>query len=122
MSAASRAPNEVSHNLGHISNLANVRMRTSTHWSKRAECSNCPVLQSCKGSCMFLDGPLWTVACDNAFADHMPFFAAAIAYITGYLPHYIEGPNALDRHDIFGMQETGAKKQQRKIIPIQPVA
>lgn len=122
VSAASRAPNEVSHNLGHISNLANVRMRTSTHWSKRAECSNCPVLQSCKGSCMFLDGPLWTVACDNAFADHMPFFAAAIAYITGYLPHYIEGPNALDRHDIFGMQETGAKKQQRKIIPIQPVA
>jgi uncharacterized protein len=119
VSTAARGPNGESHNLGHMTKMENVRMRTSTHWSQRKECNDCPVLQSCKGSCMFLDGPLWEAGCNNAFSDHLPFFAAAIAYITGYLPRWIEGPQRQDRKDVFGLVNG---VPQRKVIPIQPVA
>ena len=52
---------------------------------------------------MFLEGPLWDAACDNAFADHLPFFAAAIEHITGYMPFFIDGPQRASRRDIFGL-------------------
>jgi len=78
VSAKAIAPNGQPHKIGHLTDLANVQMRTSTHWSQRAECPRCPVLQLCKGSCMFLDGPLWEAGCDAAFSDNVPFLAAAI--------------------------------------------
>ena len=90
VSAVSTSPNGSPHLLGHVSQLDKVKLRTSTHWSAREECVNCPVLQACKGSCMYLHGNLWEKACDNAYTDHIPFFAAAIEQMTGYLPYYIE--------------------------------
>ena len=91
------APNGLSHKIGHVSNLENVKLRTATHWNKRKECVDCPVLQLCKGSCMFLEDTekqnLWTMACNNAYNDHIPFFAAAIEKMTGYLPYRIESDN-----------------------------
>jgi hypothetical protein len=42
---------------------------------------------------MFLEGPLWEKACNNAYNDHLPFFAAAIERMTGYLPYEIEAPD-----------------------------
>ena len=52
---------------------------------------------------MFLDGVLWAAACNNAFADHLPFFAAAIEHLTGTMPFYIDGPQRESRRDIFGL-------------------
>lgn len=122
VSSKSTAPNGKMHNLGTVEALHEVRMRSSTHWSKRDECSKCPVLQSCKGSCMFLQGDLWEKGCDNAFSDHLPFFAAAIAYITGYMPQHIEGPQRADRKDIFGLLSIPEDRPKRKVFPIHPVA
>jgi len=90
VSTVSKAPNGQSHHIGHVSRLDKVKLNTATHWAKRANCSACPVVQVCKGSCMFLEGPLWEKACDNAYNDHLPFFAAAIERMTGYLPYEIE--------------------------------
>lgn len=91
------APNGLSHKIGHVSSLHNAKLKTSTHWSERPMCKDCPVLQICKGSCMFLENTekqnLWDVACNNAYNDHIPFFAAAIEKMTGYLPYKIIGEN-----------------------------
>jgi uncharacterized protein len=103
VTSKSTAPNGGSHGIGHVSDFKGIRLTTATHWSHRQDCTNCPVLQSCKGSCMFLEGPLWDAACDNAFADHLPFFAAAIEHITGYMPFFIDGPQRASRRDIFGL-------------------
>jgi uncharacterized protein len=92
VSVASRSPNGQSHHLGHVSRLDEVKLKTATHFANRSECRDCPVVQSCKGSCMFLHGPLWEKACNNAYNDQLPFFAAAIERMTGYLPHRIEAP------------------------------
>lgn len=113
------APNGESHHTGHISDLANVKMKTSTHWSNRDECPKCPVVQMCKGSCMYLDGELWDAACDSSFSDNIPIFAFAIEYLTGCLPYYIDGPQRENRKDIFGaVNGVPADKPKRKIIPI----
>jgi len=120
VSAISKGPNGENHKIGHVSDFDNIAMKTSTHWSQREECPNCPVLQICKGSCMFLDGPLWESGCDNAFSDNIPFFAGAIEVLTGFLPYYIEGPHRRDRFDVFGLIE-GIPKDEKKIIPITPV-
>ena len=91
------APNGQSHKIGHVSKLENVKLKTATHWNKRKECKDCPVLQVCKGSCMFLEDTenqkLWTMACNNAYNDHIPLFAAAIEKMTGYLPYKITSDN-----------------------------
>jgi uncharacterized protein len=104
----------MSHKIGHVSDLAGVKLNTSTHWSKRDECPRCPVLQVCKGSCMFLEGDLWDASCDNAFSDAIPTFAAGIEFLTGMVPVYIEGPQRADRKDIWNRQEP----VRRKTIPI----
>ena len=103
VTSKSTAPNGESHRIGHVSDFKGIRLTTATHWSHRQDCTNCPVLQSCKGSCMFLEGPLWDAACNNAFADHLPFFAAAIEHLTGYMPFFIDGPQRESRKDIFGL-------------------
>ena len=102
VSAAATAPNGQSHHIGHLSDLANVNMKTATHWSERRDCAACPVLQLCQGSGMFLDGPLWEAGCDSAYSDNVPFFAAAIEFLTGYTPYYIEGDFRDERKDLFG--------------------
>ena len=122
VSAVSVAPNMESHQIGHISDMANVKLKTSTHWSKRKDCPDCPVLQLCKGSCMFLEGDLWDAGCNNSFSDNIPFFAAAIETLTGYIPYYIEGPQREDRKDIFGLVNGIQIDKQKKPFPIPVVA
>lgn len=115
VTAAAKKEDGTPHKLGRLDDLNAARLTTSTHWSKRSECSNCPVLQSCKGSCMFLEGKLWEAGCDNAFSDHLPFFAAAFSLMTGFMPRYIEGPQREDRKDVLGLVG-GVPK--RKVFPI----
>lgn len=122
VSAAATAPNGQPHGIGHLSNLQAVKMRTATHWSKRKDCASCPVLQLCKGSCMFLEGKLWDAGCDAAYSDNIPFFAAAIEYLTGCIPYYIEGDFREDRKDIFGQLKPPSEKVAKRVIPIAPAA
>lgn len=122
VSAASTAPNGQPHQIGHLSNLQAVKMRTSTHWSQRKECSSCPVLQLCKGSCMFLEGNLWNAGCDAAYSDNVPFLAAAIEFMTGLIPYYIEGDFRQERKDIFGQVHGVPAAPKKRVIPIKEVA
>jgi uncharacterized protein len=122
VSAVAIAPNGQPHKIGHLSDLANVQMRSSTHWSHRKDCPNCPVLQLCKGSCMFLEGKLWDAGCDAAYSDNIPFFAAAIEFLTGCIPYYIEGDFREERKDIFGQLKPPSEKVAKRVIPIAPAA
>ena len=119
VSAAATAPNGQSHLIGQLSDLSAVRMKSATHWSQRQGCSSCPVLQICKGSCMFLEGPLWEAGCDAAYSDNLVFFAAAIDFLTGCMPVFIDGDLPPDRKDIFGLARSKAVSPgPRKVIPI----
>lgn len=121
VSAAAISPNMESHLIGHVSNLADVKLKTSTHWSKRTDCPECPVLQLCKGACMFLEGDLWEAGCNNSFSDNIPFFAAAIEALTSFVPYYIEGGNREDRRDLFGLVYGVKEKQQKKVFQIKAI-
>lgn len=114
VSAAATAPNGNPHKIGHVSKLEDVRLTTATHWSHRKDCASCPVLQLCGGSCMFLEGTLWDKACDNSFADNLPFFAVAFEIATGFLPVKIEGGRK-DREDLWNASKP------KKVIPIKKI-
>jgi uncharacterized protein len=120
VSPISTNPSGISHHIGHVSDLENVKVSSATHWSDREECPKCPVVHICKGACMFLTGPLWEASCNNAFSDNIVIFANAIEFETGWVPQYIEGPQRQDRKDIFwwvnGRPENTRKA--KKIIPI----
>jgi uncharacterized protein len=120
VSTSSLNPSGISHHIGHVSDLANVEVKTGTHWSDRDECSKCPVLHICQGACFFLTGPLWEASCNNAYSDNIVMFATAIEAITGLVPMYIDGPLRQDRKDIFwwvnGKPENTRKA--KKVIPI----
>lgn len=118
VSAKAIAPNGQPHHIGNLSNLQAVKMRSATHWSQRSDCPSCPVLQICKGSCMFLQGPLWDAGCDAAYSDNVPFLAAAIEFMTGCIPYYIDGDFREDRKDIFGQIHGAVEKRSRRVIPI----
>ena len=121
VSSAAISPNGKSHNIGHISDMKNVKLNTSTHWSKRPDCLKCPVLQLCKGACMFLEGDLWKAACDGAYSDNIPFLAAGVEALTGFMPYYIDGDFREERKDIFGQVDGIPVEKKKKIIPIQPI-
>ena len=122
VSAAATAPNGQPHGIGRLSNLQAVKLRTSTHWSKREDCASCPVLQLCRGSCMFLDGPLWDAGCDASYSDNVPFLAAAIEYLTGCFPFYIDGDFRAARKDILGVVHGVPAAPAKRVIPIKQVA
>lgn len=119
VSAASIAPNGESHRLGNVADMSSVALRTATHWAHRDECVVCPMLQICKGACMFLEGPLWEASCNNAFADAVPIFAAGIEFLTGLVPVRIDGPHRADRQDLW--QAAGPSRPARRVIPINAV-
>jgi uncharacterized protein len=127
VSAVSRAPNGESHAIGTLADLSKVQMKSSTHWRERKDCSSCPVLQLCKGSCMFLDGPLWNAACAASYSDNIAFFAFGITLLTGHVPIYIEGDFPQDRKDIFGVVQglandvPNVKPKTNRVIPIRAI-
>ena len=53
----------------------------------------CPVLQLCKGSCMFLEGEFFAQSCANEFAFNMGIMMAAVWWLT--------------RMVVVGMENTG---------------
>ena len=115
--------NGESHFSGTLEAYDDVAVKTATHWRNRKECSGCPVLHICKGSCMFLDGELWEVSCNNAYSDNIALFALAFEKMTGYVPVLIKNDFLpLDRQDIWGNQFTHEEKTKKKIIPIKVVS
>lgn len=124
VSAVANNPAGISHKIGHVSDLENVKLDTSTHWSDRTECPNCPVLHICRGACMFLSGELWDASCNNAFSDNIVPFTLAIEQLTGeWIPMYIDGPLREDRKDIYWWVNGKPEKTRkvRKVIPIMAV-
>jgi uncharacterized protein len=79
------------HKIGHVDDFDNIKLDTANHWSTRAECSSCPVLQLCQGSCMYQEGDNWVNSCNAEFYYNMAFFNAALYAITGKLLIGIEG-------------------------------
>lgn len=111
--------NGQSHASGNISNVEDIKITTSMHWSNRPNCSSCPVLHICKGSCMFLDGEFWDTSCENSFSDAIWVFALSIEKITGFIPVFIEADHLPDhRKDIWGSILEHKEKKPKKIIPI----
>jgi uncharacterized protein len=119
VSAVSTAPNKNPHLIGHVSKLENVKLNTATHWKFRKDCNDCPLLQMCKGSCMFLEGEHFKISCDSAYSDHLPFFATAFEKVTGCLPYRIEpieGHLPEERQDLWGSSEKEyAAPRRRKL-------
>jgi len=123
VSAVETSKNGESHLGGTLDDYDNVAIKTSTHWSNRAECPSCPVLHVCKGACMFLDNKFWEISCANAYSDNVVLFALAIEKITGYIPTLIKNDALpLERQDIFGTIYEHKEKAVKKIIPIKVVA
>jgi len=119
VSSTSTAMNGQPHKIGHVSAFDDIKLNTATHWSKRESCTTCPVLQLCKGSCMFLEGPLWDAGCDNSYSDNIPYFAGTIERITGFMPYRIEHDSLPeDRKDLWAAKP----KQRAKEFPIPVVA
>lgn len=116
VSIAGTAPNGQSHKIGHVTNLAAATpAQTSTHWSQRAGCKSCPVLQLCHGGCMFLQGNLWKQGCDNAYTDNIVYFIAAIEMVTGQTVFQIDGG------DLPAERSRPLDDHGRKVIPIMPI-
>ena len=69
---------------------------------------------------MFLQGPLWDAGCDAAYSDNVPFLAAAIEYLTGCIPYFIEGDFREGRKDIFGQVNGFPEQSAKRVIPILP--
>lgn len=71
------------HNIGHVEDMDAVSLDTSTHFSFRKECLTCPVVQLCKGSCMFLHGEFFEQSCKNEFALNMGILRGGIYEMSG---------------------------------------
>lgn len=81
------------HLLGNIEDLGSVKLTTAHHHQTRDECRSCPVVQLCKGSCMFLEGDAFKGACDVSFTYNTAMLATAIYVATGgAVLRRMEGP------------------------------
>ena len=121
MSNVAVAPNGQPHKIGHVSDFDNIALRTSTHWAHRADCGTCPVLQLCKGSCMFLEGEQFAASCESSYDVNIAYFVAAFEYMTGgYRPVFIDGEGVPDhRKDVWGaVLNKPAPTYGRKPFPI----
>ena len=79
------------HRIGHVDDFENIRLDTAHHWSTRAECTNCPVVQICKGACFYLEDDLWRQACDNSFTWNLAMLAVSLYWLTRLVLVEIEG-------------------------------
>ena len=105
VSVSATSPNGMSHKIGNVADFDSISLNTITHWSERPNCSRCPVLRLCQGSCTFLQDEMFQAACDSSYTDNVVFLIAAIEARTGKLVEYIEAPHLpAERQDIFGMR------------------
>lgn len=79
------------HKIGTVDEFNSIQLNTSIHWSHRSECTKCPVVQVCKGSCMFLKGELWSGACNQHFIWSLAHFSLALYLETNRKLIKIEG-------------------------------
>jgi uncharacterized protein len=96
------------HRIGHVSRLDEVRLDTATHWSHRECCQHCPVLQLCKGSCMYLEDEFFAQSCENEYRYNQAILAGVLQSLTGLTLERISG-------DI-------RRPPRRRTIPIAPAA
>lgn len=88
------------HKVGHVDQFEDIQVNTAYHFSTRSECPRCPVVQLCKGACLFLEDEYWMAACDNAFVHNLALLAAALYYQTqGLILTRVEGA-AIRKDDI----------------------
>ena len=80
------------HGIGSVEAFDDIRLTTARHWSTRSECTRCPVVQLCKGACMFLGGDLWRQACDNSFTWNLSMLAVSLYWLTRLVLVEIKGP------------------------------
>ena len=92
------------HHLGHVSGLEAVALDTATHWSHRECCGHCPVVQLCKGGCMYLDGEHFAQSCENEYRYNRAILEGVLLHLTGLRLEGIAG-------DI-------RRPQNRRAIPI----
>ena len=82
------------HRIGHLDAFDAIKLTTAHHWSTRKECQNCPVIQMCRGACLFLEDKLWEQACENSYYFNLGLLAASLFFATRMVLVRIEG------HDI----------------------
>ena len=122
VSVMETSKNGESHLGGNLDKYDEVKLKSVTHWKNRANCSACPVLHLCKGSCMYLDGKYWDITCNNAYSDNIPLFALGFEKITGYIPTMIKGEGLpIERQDIWGTIFEHKEKTKKKLIPIKVI-
>lgn len=80
------------HRLGSALNMEDVRLDTSTHWAHRECCSNCPVLQICGGSCMYLEGDQFAQSCENEYQFGLGILDGTLRRAFGLRLERIDGP------------------------------
>ncbi len=73
------------HKIGHVDAFAEIALDTATHFAFRPECMACPVVQLCKGSCMFLEGEFFAQSCRNEYAYNLGILRAALYHLTGLM-------------------------------------
>ncbi len=78
------------HKIGHVDAFAEIALDTATHFAFRPECMACPVVQLCKGSCMFLEGEFFTQSCRNEYAYNLGILRAALYHLTGLMLARVE--------------------------------
>lgn len=87
------------HNIGKIADIEAIEMKLVHHFRTREECVRCPVVQLCKGACLFLEGKYWTTACDVSYHYNTAMFAAALFKLTGGILRYIDGTPRRDTQE-----------------------
>lgn len=79
------------HKIGHVEAFNDIALDTATHFAFREECMSCPVVQLCKGSCMFLEGEFFKQSCANEFAFNMGIMMAAVWHLAGMVVVWVKG-------------------------------
>lgn len=79
------------HKIGSVYEYDKIELDTSTHFSFREECMHCPVVQLCKGSCMYLYDDHFTQTCWNEYFYNLGILKAALFILTGKMLVNIEG-------------------------------
>jgi uncharacterized protein len=82
---------EGKHRIGHVDALSEVKLDTAKHWSNRESCRYCPVIQLCKGSCMYLNDELFAESCENEYRFNVAVLGGVLQRLTGLKLQSITG-------------------------------
>lgn len=91
---------ESGHKIGTTSDLANVKLDTSTSYMARPNCKECPVVHLCYGSCMFLKGDDFESSCRASYWYNRAILEGVITLLTGLKVSKIGGWSPKDHKRI----------------------